>query len=187
MVKLTLLLGVPYYNYKCPKHLLTSTVRLMGPMTHPKPNPAFFPIASSELVQLLTSWMYLARIVRSQFLSLKEQDFIMAARCTGASNLAISVGHILPNSIAPIVVNATLGAANTIWTEVYISFLGLGVRPLTATWGNMLEDGLHPYASLNPRWTINTIVGEPLWLHGLARGRVQAPAHHPHGRCAQPG
>jgi peptide/nickel transport system permease protein len=88
----------------------------------------------------LDSWMYLARIVRSQFLSLKEQEFITAARCTGTSNLAIIGYHILPNSIAPIIVNATLGVANAILTEAYISFLGLGVRQPTATWGNMLED-----------------------------------------------
>lgn len=86
------------------------------------------------------SWMYLARIVRSQFLSLKEQEFVTAARCTGTSNLAIIAYHILPNSVAPIIVNATLGVANAILTEAYISFLGLGVRQPTATWGNMLED-----------------------------------------------
>lgn len=88
----------------------------------------------------LTSWMYLARIVRSQFLSLKEREFVTAARCIGTSNRAIIAYHILPNSIAPIVVNATLGVANAIWTEAYISFLGLGVGPPTATWGNMLEN-----------------------------------------------
>ena len=88
----------------------------------------------------LDSWMYLARIVRSQMLSLKEQEFVTAARCTGTSNAAIIFYHILPNSIAPIIVNATLGVAGAILTEAYISFLGLGVRPPTATWGNMLED-----------------------------------------------
>jgi peptide/nickel transport system permease protein len=88
----------------------------------------------------LTSWMYLARIVRSQFLSFKEQDFIMAARAVGVQNTNIIFRHILPNAIAPIVVSATLGVANAILTEAYISFLGLGVRQPTATLGNMLED-----------------------------------------------
>jgi peptide/nickel transport system permease protein len=88
----------------------------------------------------LDSWMYLARVVRSQFLSLKEHEFVTAARCTGTSNLAIIAYHILPNTAAPIIVNATLGVANAILTEAYISFLGLGVRPPTATWGNMLEN-----------------------------------------------
>lgn len=88
----------------------------------------------------LTSWMYLARIVRSCFLSLREREFVTAANCIGTPNARIIFRHILPNSIAPIVVNATLGVANAILTEAYISFLGLGVRQPTATWGNMLED-----------------------------------------------
>jgi peptide/nickel transport system permease protein len=87
----------------------------------------------------LDSWMYLARIVRAEFLSLKENDFVLAARATGTSNFEIIFRHILPNSIAPIVVTATLGIANAILAEAYISFLGLGVQPPTATWGNMLD------------------------------------------------
>lgn len=87
----------------------------------------------------LTSWPYLARIVRAQFLSIKEHEFILAARATGTPTFQIIFRHILPNSIAPIVVSATLGVANAITSEAYISFLGLGVRPPTATWGNMLE------------------------------------------------
>ena len=87
----------------------------------------------------LTSWPYLARIVRAEFLSLKENEFVLAARATGSSTFDIIFRHILPNSIAPIVVSATLGVANAITLEAYISFLGLGVRPPTATWGNMLE------------------------------------------------
>jgi peptide/nickel transport system permease protein len=87
----------------------------------------------------LTSWPYLARIVRAQFLSLKENDFILAARATGTPRVQMIFRHILPNCIAPIAVAATLGIANAITLEAYISFLGLGVRPPTATWGNMLE------------------------------------------------
>lgn len=87
----------------------------------------------------VTSWPYLARIVRAEFLSLKEREFILAARATGTPTSQIIFRHILPNSIAPIVVSATLGVANAITLEAYISFLGLGVRPPTATWGNMLE------------------------------------------------
>jgi peptide/nickel transport system permease protein len=87
----------------------------------------------------LTSWPYLARIVRAEFLSLKESEFVLAARATGTSTFEIIFKHILPNCIAPIVVSATLGVANAITLEAYISFLGLGVRPPTATWGNMLE------------------------------------------------
>jgi peptide/nickel transport system permease protein len=87
----------------------------------------------------ITSWPYLARIVRAQFLTVKENDFILAARATGTSTRDIIFRHILPNSIAPIIVAATLGVAAAITLEAYISFLGLGVRPPTATWGNMLE------------------------------------------------
>jgi peptide/nickel transport system permease protein len=87
----------------------------------------------------ITSWPYLARIVRAQFLSVKENDFILAARATGTSTRDIIFRHILPNSIAPIIVSATLSVAAAITLEAYISFLGLGVRPPTATWGNMLE------------------------------------------------
>jgi peptide/nickel transport system permease protein len=96
-----------------------------------------------------TSWMYLARIVRAQFLSLKENEFILAARAIGTSNFEIIFRHILPNSIAPIIVTATLGVANAILAEAYISFLGLGVQPPTATWGNML-DGANNYLESAP-------------------------------------
>ena len=87
----------------------------------------------------ITSWPYLARIVRAQFLSIKENDFVLAAHATGTSTRDIIFRHILPNSIAPIIVAATLSVAAAITLEAYISFLGLGVRPPTATWGNMLE------------------------------------------------
>jgi peptide/nickel transport system permease protein len=87
----------------------------------------------------LTSWPYLARIVRAQFLSLKENEFVLAARATGTPRSQIILKHILPNSVAPIAVAATLGVASAITLEAYISFLGMGVRAPTATWGNMLE------------------------------------------------
>jgi peptide/nickel transport system permease protein len=97
----------------------------------------------------LTSWMYLARIVRAEFLSIKENEFILAAKATGTSNFGIIFRHILPNSVAPIIVSATLGVANAILAEAYISFLGLGVQAPTATWGNML-DGANKYLESAP-------------------------------------
>jgi peptide/nickel transport system permease protein len=97
----------------------------------------------------LTSWMYLARIVRADFLSLKEREFVVAAHTMGTKNGAIIVRHILPNTMAPIIVAATLGVANAILSEAYISFLGLGVQPPTATWGNMLE-GAYNYILTAP-------------------------------------
>ena len=97
----------------------------------------------------ITSWMYLARIVRANFLSLKEREFVLAAHTIGSSNLSIIFKHILPNSIAPIIVSGTLSVANAIISEAYISFLGLGVQPPTATWGNMLE-GAYNYIETAP-------------------------------------
>jgi peptide/nickel transport system permease protein len=81
--------------------------------------------------------------VRASFLSLKEHEFVTAARCIGSRNISIIFEHILPNSIAPIVVAATLGVASAIINEAYVSFLGVGVQPPTATWGNMLDQAYH--------------------------------------------
>jgi peptide/nickel transport system permease protein len=87
----------------------------------------------------VTSWMYLARIVRAEFISLKEREFVLAAKATGTPAVQVIFSHILPNCMAPIIVSATLAVAGAILSESYISFLGLGVQPPTATWGNMLE------------------------------------------------
>lgn len=86
----------------------------------------------------LTGWMGLSRIVRSQVLSLKQQEFIVAAEMMGARTPRIIFIHILPNCIAPIVVAATLGIGNAIILETALSFLGFGVMPPTATWGNII-------------------------------------------------
>jgi peptide/nickel transport system permease protein len=86
----------------------------------------------------LTSWMALSRIVRALVLSLKEQEFVVAAQSIGARNSLIIRAHILPNVIAPVIVSATLGVGAAIITEAYLSFLGFGVLPPTATWGNIL-------------------------------------------------
>jgi peptide/nickel transport system permease protein len=87
----------------------------------------------------LTGWMGLSRIVRALVLSLKEREFVLAARTIGATDSRIMFRHILPNCIAPIVVTATLGIGSAIITESYLSFLGFGVQPPTATWGNIME------------------------------------------------
>jgi len=98
------------------------------------------------------SWMYLARIVRSNFLSLKEQEFVTAAHATGASDFSIIFEHILPNTMAPIIVSATLEVANAILAEAYISFLGMGVQPPTPTWGNMLNEAYNRLESAPWMW-----------------------------------
>ncbi len=106
-------------------------------------------VAVIILVIALTSWMYLARIVRASVLSLRERDYVSAARALGVSDRRIIFTHLLPNTLAPIVVTATLGVANAILSEAYVSFLGLGVTGATATWGNMLE-GAYRYLEAAP-------------------------------------
>jgi len=91
------------------------------------------------LVIGITSWMYLARIVRANVLSLKELDYISASRALGASDPRIFFSHLVPNTLGPIIVSATLGLAGAILTEAYVSFLGLGVQQPTSTWGNMMQ------------------------------------------------
>jgi peptide/nickel transport system permease protein len=93
------------------------------------------------------SWMATARVVRGSVLSLKQQDFIVAARMIGARNSRIIFRHILPNVIGPIVVGATLSVGGAIITESALSFLGLGVQPPTPSWGNMLQDSQTTMAS----------------------------------------
>ncbi|MEP7292522.1 MAG: ABC transporter permease [Chloroflexota bacterium] len=91
------------------------------------------------LVLGFTSWMGLTRIIRAVVLSLKQQEFIIAARALGANDSRIIFHHILPNVLAPVIVSATLGIAGSILVESYVSFLGLGVQPPTASWGNMIQ------------------------------------------------
>jgi len=87
-----------------------------------------------------TSWMGIARLVRGEFLTVKERDFVEAARAIGCGNFRIIFKHILPNSMGPVIVSGTLGMAGAILTESALSFLGLGVQPPVPSWGNMLMD-----------------------------------------------
>jgi len=89
----------------------------------------------------LTSWMGTTRFVRAEFLSLREQDFVAAAKALGINNFRIIFRHIMPNAIAPVLVSATIGIASAILTEAGLSFLGFGVPPPHATWGNILSNG----------------------------------------------
>ena len=89
----------------------------------------------------LTGWMGVARLVRAEVLSLRERDFVLAARALGASDARIIFRHILPNATAPVLVSATLGVAGAILTESALSFLGIGVQPPTPSWGNILTAG----------------------------------------------
>lgn len=100
----------------------------------------------------LTGWTGIARYVRAEFLSLKKRDFIEAARCIGAKNSRIIFKHILPNSVAPIIVAATMGIAGAILTESGLSYFGLGVQPPTASWGNMLTNAQELSTMVDSPW-----------------------------------
>jgi peptide/nickel transport system permease protein len=101
------------------------------------------------------TWMATARVVRSQFLTLRELEFVTAARALGAGNGRLIVRHILPNAVAPITVSATLAVGSSIMLESALSFLGFGVQPPTPTWGNLLNSaspwiGAAPWLALPP-------------------------------------
>lgn len=89
----------------------------------------------------LTSWMGVARLVRAEFLSLKNREYVLACRSLGASDGRIIIRHMLPNSLAPVIVTAVLGIAGAVLLESSLSFLGLGVQPPTPSWGNILTIG----------------------------------------------
>ncbi len=104
----------------------------------------------------ITGWESTARIVRGQFLQLREQEFVQASRALGYSDPRIILRHILPNTLAPIIVIATLGIGTTILLEAGLSFLGLGVQPPTASWGSMVNDGRD---AMITAWWISTFPG----------------------------
>lgn len=89
----------------------------------------------------LVSWMGMSRLVRGQFLSLREKEFVEAARMIGARDVSIIIRHLLPNSLGPIIVAVTLGIPGLIMTEATLSFIGLGVPPPFPSWGQMLNEG----------------------------------------------
>jgi peptide/nickel transport system permease protein len=92
------------------------------------------------IVLAALGWMYVARVVRGQVLSIKEKEFVEAARASGATNSRIIIRHILPNTIGPIMVNMTLAIATAIIAESTLSFLGFGIQPPDNSWGRMLAD-----------------------------------------------
>jgi len=104
----------------------------------------------------LTGWMGVARLVRAEFLSLRERDFVLAARAIGAHDARIIFRHILPNALSPVLVSATLGVAGAILTESALSFLGIGVQPPTPSWGNMLIAGKQ---TLGTAWWLSVFPG----------------------------
>jgi len=111
-------------------YLILSVIAVLGPS-----------IWNIMLVSGVTGWMGVARLVRAEFLSLREREFVMAARALGASDARLIWRHLLPNALTPVMVSATLGVAGAILTESALSFLGLGVQPPTPSWGNILTMG----------------------------------------------
>ncbi len=113
----------------------------------------------------LTGWMGVARLVRAETLSLKERDFVAAARAQGAGTGRIMFRHILPNTLAPILVAATLGVAGAILVESGLSFLGIGVQPPTPSWGNILTAGKD---NIEFAWWLSLFPGLAIFLTVLA-------------------
>ncbi len=90
----------------------------------------------------LVSWLTMARVVRGQILSLKNQEFVLAARATGVSTFGIVFRHLVPNTLGPVIVYATLTIPSVMLTEAFLSFLGIGVQPPFASWGSLASDGI---------------------------------------------
>jgi oligopeptide transport system permease protein len=88
------------------------------------------------------SWLTMARVVRGQILSLKNQEFVMAARATGVSTFGIIFRHLVPNVLGPVIVYATLTIPSVMLTEAFLSFLGLGVQAPYASWGSLASEGI---------------------------------------------
>lgn len=104
----------------------------------------------------ITGWTGVARLVRAEFLSLKEREFVLAAKALGVSDFRIIFRHILPNAMAPVLVSATLSVASAILTESSLSFLGIGVQPPTPSWGNILTAGK---ANIEIAWWLSLYPG----------------------------
>jgi peptide/nickel transport system permease protein len=104
----------------------------------------------------LTSWMGVARLVRAEFLTLKEREYVVAARSLGAGDMRLMFRHLLPNAMAPVLVALTLGVAGAILVESGLSFLGLGVQAPMASWGNILEQGK---ANIEIAWWLSLFPG----------------------------
>lgn len=121
------------------------------------------------LIIALVNWTYLARIVRAEVLSLRERDFVEAARALGAHDAAILARHLLPNLVGPIIVFSTLSMAGNILLESALSFLGVGIQPPTPSWGNMIQEGLPLF---NVAWWITAFPGVAIMLTVLSLNLV---------------
>jgi peptide/nickel transport system permease protein len=122
------------------------------------------PLGITLLLSLLL-WGSVARVVRGATLSLREREFVDAARAAGASNVRIIVRHVIPNCLGPIVVNATLVVAAAILVETTLSFLGFGIQPPTPSWGNLLSESI---GTLEDHWWLTVFPGLAIFFTVLA-------------------
>lgn len=122
-------------------------------------------IVNVILILTLTGWCNYARVIRGRVLSVREEDFIAAARVTGATTARILVRHVIPNVLAPLLVLATLQIAKMIIAESSLSFLGLGVGPQTPSWGGMAAEGRDHLAT---SWWVSTMPGMAIAVFTLA-------------------
>jgi peptide/nickel transport system permease protein len=113
----------------------------------------------------MTSWMGVARLVRAEILTLKEREYVLAAKVMGASDIWLIVRHLIPNAMAPVLVSATLGIGGAILVESSLSFLGIGVQPPVPSWGNILMDGK---STLGVAWWLTIFPGIFITLTVLA-------------------
>lgn len=130
------------------------------------------PFAALVLAIGLTSWFGTSRLVRAEVLSLREREFVVAARALGADSGRVIFRHVLPNAAAPIIVSAALGVGNVLLLEASLSFLGIGIAPPDPSWGNMIADGAStiysaPWTTLFPGLAISLVV---MSLNAIADG-----------------
>ncbi|HEV3155888.1 MAG TPA: ABC transporter permease [Candidatus Baltobacteraceae bacterium] len=152
-----------------------------------------FTLSLIVLIIGLLSWMGVARLVRAEVLSLRERDFVEAARALGASPARVVCRHLIPNALAPVVVAATLAIGDNILIEAGLSYLGLGVQIPTPSWGNMLQDALTP-AVRNAPWLVltpgllivGTLLGFSLVGEGLRVGFDRTLASAPNASKVAP-
>lgn len=126
-------------------------------------------ISTIMIVIGLTGWMDVSRLVRAEFLTLKERDFVSAARAIGASDRRLIFRHILPNALSPVFVAATFGIAGAILIESGLSFLGLGVQPPDPSWGNILTSGKD---NITVAWWLSFFPGIAILITALSYNLV---------------
>jgi peptide/nickel transport system permease protein len=126
-------------------------------------------VLSVVLILGLTGWIPMARLVRAEVRSLREREFVLAARAAGAGRGRIVLRHLLPNALAPALIEASLAAASAIVNEAALSFLGFGLQPPAASWGNMIADGR---TALTAGWWVAFFPGAALALTAIALNLV---------------